>query len=125
MKNKVKGKPASLRKRRKCFTLIEVIVVMAILGILSVIAMPRVTRLIYMVEERVCYSNCGRAARNYNTHLASLGEVHSDPLFSQFILEYEGKICPSDYIVTYDNSEVKCSFHNVEDDGEEGEVPYL
>lgn len=125
MKNIVKVKAGSVRKRHKCFTLIEVIVVIAILAILSVIAMPRVTGLIHMVEEQVCNFNCGRAARNYNTHLATLGENHSDSLFSQFILEYESNICPRDYVVTYDNGEVQCSFHNVEDDADDGEVPYL
>lgn len=127
MKNIVKVKADSVRKRHKCFTLIEVIVVIAILAILSVIAMPRVTGLIHMVEEQVCNFNCGRAARSYDAYLSSLGENHSDFLFSQFILEYEGKICPSDYVVTYENGEVKCSFHSNEDEDEDedGEVPYL
>lgn len=36
--------------------------------------------------------------------------------FSKFVLESERSICPRDHTATYENGEVNCGFHNVEDD---------
>lgn len=60
------------------FTLVEVIVVIAILGIIAAIAVPRLTGFKSIAEERVCASNRKTAERSYNIFLLemSIGRVY-------------------------------------------------
>ena len=110
----------------KGLTLIEVMAVMSILGILTAIAVPSVLGSIEKTKEDVCKVNRKIVERMYEMHITIENIDHSDTLFSKTLDEFEGDLCPVDGIYTYEDGEVLCSVHSVEDDEEDdGSVPFL
>lgn len=103
------------------FTLIEIIIVTAILGIVTVIGLQSVNRLTIVAKEKVCDINRKQVGGLYPIYIESRG--HSDALFSQFIEAYRLKLCPADGDFTYVEGEVKCNIHH--DEEEEEAVPFL
>jgi len=115
-------------KKSGGFTLIELIIVIAILGIIAAIAVPRLSGFKSMAEERVCATNRKTVERLYNTFL--LENEHGESTFNQFLIENFDEVCPVGAVISYLDGEVKCSVH---DDGSESddeeppgeEVPWL
>lgn len=118
------------------FTLIEVIVVIAILGILTGIAVPRFSGYVQKAKQAVCESNIGTVERFYVVKLEMDELEHSDFVFDAFLMEYEDDLCPLGGTYSYVDGRLTCSVHmeSVSDDGEsddsgesgdDGEVPYL
>ena len=68
--------------KNRGFTLIEIIVVIAILAILSAIAVPRFIGYTDATKEQVCNMNCKTIERAYEIYLESEELEHSDTLFN-------------------------------------------
>ncbi len=114
-------------KKSKGFTLVELIVVIAVLGIVAAIAAPRFIGYRSLAIERVCHTNRNTVERLYDTFL--LENEHQESRFNQFTIENFDEICPAGGVISYENGKVKCSLHedisNDEDEPPSGEVPWL
>jgi prepilin-type N-terminal cleavage/methylation domain-containing protein len=114
----------------KGFTLVEVIAVIAILGILAGIAVPSVIGLIEEARKDVCDANVLQLERVYERYLALESVEHSEFVFEQYLLDYDVSLCPIGGDISYLDGEVRCSVHHGDDDGEGSEeqevsVPFL
>ena len=112
------------------FTLVELIVVIAILGIITVIAVPRLAGFRSIAEEKVCTANRKTVERVYLAFLVESDIDHEDGLFDQFVIENFDDVCPAGGVIKYEDGVVKCSVHGSGSEGEEeggpGEqVPWL
>ncbi|MBM7560905.1 type II secretion system protein [Fusibacter tunisiensis] len=115
-------------KKSGGFTLIELIVVIAILGILAVIAAPRLTGFRVVAEERVCTANRETVERMYMAYLVENDIDHEDALFDQFIIKNFHEVCPAGGVIGFLDGKVKCNGHGSESEGGEEpgeEVPWL
>ncbi len=123
-----------LKLKNSGITLIELIVVIAILGILSAIVVPRFSGYTILAKKRVCNTNLAQMNRLYSAFLVMEGKDYTELLFDQFILENESDLCPEDGILSYYDGKVNCSVHytdDSEDDNDDdetdsgGETPWL
>ena len=123
---KIKFKVIRMNSTEKGFTLIELIIVIAILAILGTIAVPKFVSCTKQVKASVCNMNCRKLEKLYDTHLTIKNVDHTDQIFQKYIEESLGEICPENGIIDYKNSQVKCNIHSEynEDDSDE-EIPYL
>ena len=110
-------------KKSDGFTLIELIVVIAILGVLAAVTVPRLAGFRFMVEERVCTANRKTAERMYSAFLVENDIDHEDNIFNQFLIDNCDEICPSIGEISYEYRKVKCSVHGIEREVEEQEEP--
>ncbi|MGB4437640.1 MAG: type II secretion system protein [Sedimentibacter sp.] len=102
--NKIKAK--NINVKNNGFTLIEIVVVVAILGILMAIAVPRFVGVINNAEKQVCFSNCLQLERMYNADLILKDKEHSEIIFSTFLNEYVGDVCPDGGEIVYIDGKV-------------------
>jgi len=117
----------------KGFTLIELIVVMAILGIIATIAVPRFAAYTDIAKEQVCCSNCKTIEKVCEVYLELEDLDHTELLFNQYMIENSYDPCPEGGSISYDLGEVHCSIHNPaegseedgDDESDEGPVPFL
>ncbi|WP_409228215.1 type IV pilin protein [Gudongella sp. SC589] len=120
-------------KEKAGFTLIELIVVIAVLGILASIGIPRFIGIIEEAERATCLANRNQLERYYNGYLDSEGLEHTSSLFDRVMIEYfDGKdICPKKGTISFTEGNVTCGVHIEEDQtdqdgqGDLDEVPYL
>lgn len=110
------------------FTLVELIVVIAVLGIIIAIAVPKLFGFKGLAVERVCETNRNTVTTQYEVYLQT--KVLDKGHFNQFLYENFDEVCPDDGVITYEYGKVKCSIHkNVSESDEEelpdGEVPWL
>ncbi|MFZ3577502.1 prepilin-type N-terminal cleavage/methylation domain-containing protein [Virgibacillus sp. DJP39] len=111
---------------QKGFTLIELLAVLAILGIILLIAVPTVASSIAKANREVCNANVVELERFYEMHLDLESLEHTDVLFTSFAREFDETICPEDGRISYVDGDVHCSIHShgeVEEDV--GGVPFL
>ena len=107
-------------------TLIEVIIVIAILGIIVAITIPKFIIYNSFAIESVCLANCKIVERQYDVFLI---QGHQDVGFDQFFHDNFKRVCPMGGIIIYEDGKVMCSLHGYtgedKDDGGEDEVPWL
>jgi prepilin-type N-terminal cleavage/methylation domain-containing protein len=125
------------RKLNKGFTLIEFVVIIAIISILSAIAVPRFIYYTAFARETVCKTNRGQAERIYEAFLIEKDLEHTDIIFDQFMIENYSDICPKNGIVYYLDGKINCQIHegisgNIDESDEQEdsnppveEVPWL
>jgi prepilin-type N-terminal cleavage/methylation domain-containing protein len=99
------------RKLNKGFTLIELVVIIAIISILSAIAVPRFIHYTAFAKETVCKTNCGQAERMYEAFLIEEDIENTDIIFDQFMLENYSDICPKDGVIYYLDGKINCKIH--------------
>jgi prepilin-type N-terminal cleavage/methylation domain-containing protein len=118
-----------MNKKSGGFTLIELVVVIAILGIVATVTVPRIIGFTSMAKESVCVANRKTLERMYSVFLVEKDIDHVDSIFNQFIIDDFDEVCPAGGIIRYEDGEVKCSVHEDEDPPEEEapgeEVPWL
>jgi len=115
------------KKSNGC-ALAELIVVIALLGIIAAIAIPRLTGFKSMAEERACNANRITVERMYSAFL--LQKVHNDSIFNQFYIENFDEVCPANGAISYGDGKMECSVHESgsnrdEEEAPEDEVPWF
>lgn len=113
---------------KKGFTLIEILAVIAILFLLTSVAVPMVVNIIKNAKTDVCRYNSLELERNYNEYLNMQETIHTEIRFLEYKEQFFDEICPSGGEITFRDGRVICSVH-VEGDGsdEVGDngVPFL
>lgn len=105
-------------KNKKGFTLIELIVVIAILGILALFLVPSFIGYADDAQKATCDANRHLIERSYKFYKVK----NEDVKLSDYIIgdgsEYQGSQCPSKGTYSYDdlNGKVLCSIHGGADD---------
>lgn len=112
------------------FTLIELIAVIAIIGIIVTLVSPKLIGIIRTTEKRVCITNQKTVEKMYNTLLLENEYDFNDNLFNQYVIENFDEVCPSNGVISYLGGKVKCSLHEDEsvhdsDIPPSEEVPWL
>jgi hypothetical protein len=120
--SKIKAK--NIIVKNNGFTLNGVIVVIAILGILISIAVPKFTGVMNHTEKQVCFSSCLQLERMYYADLILIDREHAEIIFSAFLNEYVGNVCPGGGEIVYIDGKVRCKLHD-EVDVDDESVPYL
>ncbi|MGI6227396.1 MAG: type IV pilin protein [Peptococcales bacterium] len=117
--------------KNKGFSLIEILIVTAILSILVSIVVPVYKDYVERTTRQVCNTNCQQLERIYHIYLIIENKVHTPNEFGEFLRNYEGEICPANGDVEYKFGTVKCILHHQDEangnngDEDEGNVPYL
>ena len=111
------------------FTLVELIVVIAILGIIVIIAIPRLAGFRSKAEESVCVANLKTVERMYSAFLVENDIDHeNDSKFDQFVIGNFNEVCPAGGLITYEGGKIKCSVYSGGSESEQGpgeEVPWI
>jgi prepilin-type N-terminal cleavage/methylation domain-containing protein len=110
-----------MNKKSDGFTLIELIVVVAILGILAAIAVPKLAGFKSNAEESVCAANLKTVERMYSAFLVEKDIDHMDSIFNQYLIDNFDKVCPVNGNISYAEGNVTCNVHD--NSGEEDEEP--
>lgn len=99
----------------KGFTLVEIVIGIALMGILAMIIVPQAIGYIDRAKVRVCDVNCSKVEEMYSTELQIEGKDHSDELFEEYLTQYKGVMCPGGGEVTYEEGKIMCNEHGGEE----------
>lgn len=112
------------------FTLIELIIVIALLGVITGIGVPLYKNHVAKASEKVCVAN--RDELMYSYDIIKIGQDNEDFSLSDFLLDSEdlvdidmSKVCPSGGIISVseDGKNLVCSFHDKINTNPEPEIP--
>ena len=115
----------------KGFTLIELMVVIAILSILVLIAVPLYKGYDEKATKQVCDTNCLQFERMYHIYLITENKEDTAYEFKDFLQKYEENICLVNGDTVHIHGSVRCLLHfedetNENNDDEDDEsVPFL
>ena len=106
------------------FTLVELLLVIAILGILTALAVPTVSQLIERSERESCEISVKLVEEHYHNFLLLEGLDHTNPLF-QFFLNEQMDYNKNEHTFIYQEGHVRCTNHQpvITDEDEEEPVP--
>ena len=106
------------------FTLVELLLVIAILGILTALAVPAVSQLIERSERESCEMSVKAVEEHYHSFLMLEGLDHTDVLF-QFFLNEQIDYNKNEHTFIYEEGHVRCIIHQPvsTDEDEEGPAP--
>lgn len=112
----------------KGFSLIEIIIVCAVIAILTSVLVPSFKSIINEVQRMVCDINCLQLEEMYETSLILKNTKHSEAVFIRYMQKYGQDTCPGGGDIIYQDGKVKCIVHS-EDGGSGsdngGNVPFL
>jgi prepilin-type N-terminal cleavage/methylation domain-containing protein len=115
----------------KGFTLIELMIVIAVLSILVLIAVPLYKDYDEKATKQVCDTNCLQFERMYHIYLITENKEDTAYEFKYFLQKYEENICPVNGDIVYMHDSVRCLLHfedetneNNNDEDDES-VPFL
>jgi prepilin-type N-terminal cleavage/methylation domain-containing protein len=111
-----------MHKKPDGFTLVELVVVIAILGIIVTIAVSKLIRFKNMAEERVCASNRKIVERMYSAFMLE-NDIDDTSAFNQFRIENFKVVCPAGGVLSYEDGKVKCGVHRDGSKSDEDESP--
>lgn len=100
---------------RRGFTLIEIIVVIAILGVLAGIAVPRYSGFRNRTETVVCQTNLKSLERLFETEIVLVEIEVTNSVVTQFIHSHGTHSCPSGGMISYQDFEFECHIHHGEE----------
>lgn len=114
--------------RKSGFSLVEVVIAIAIIGIIATIAVPRWAQYRSLAEERVCITNLKTLERLYIDFL--LDSEHDINVLNQFFVENFNTVCPTGGLISFKEAKVMCSVHKDtnganKDEPPHDEVPWL
>lgn len=117
-------------KSKDGFSLIELIIVIAILAIILAIAIPNIGKYVETARRSVCNLNIVRFEQYYVIYLEENEKDHSENILGNFRMVYEetdGQICPSNGTISYKNGILNCDKHlgKESSDDETEEIPYI
>ena len=110
-------------KKSGGFTLVELIVVIAILGIIAAVTVPRLIGFKSKAEESVCAANRKSVERMHSAFLVENEINHEDSVFNQLLIDNFDEICPAAGCISYVDEKVKCSMHKNKEQPPEKESP--
>ncbi|WZL73667.1 type II secretion system protein [Clostridiaceae bacterium 35-E11] len=100
-----------MNKKSGRFTLVELVVVIAIMRIIAAVAVPRFMGFRNKAEERVCDANRKAVERIYSAFLVANDIDHEDSIFNQFLAENFDEVCSAGGFISDEDEEVKCSVY--------------
>jgi len=105
--------------------MIELIIVISIIIILAFIVLPNYLSYRDSVKATACNISCKELQKSYDIYLISEDINHTDSLFNNYLNDYNQQICPKDGIISYDNGKVRCTIHDVKEENDGDDVPYI
>jgi prepilin-type N-terminal cleavage/methylation domain-containing protein len=117
-------------KSKDGFSLIELIIVFAILAIILAIAIPNISKYVETARRSVCNLNRVQFEKYYEMYLEENKKEHTENILGDFSMEYEetyGQICPSNGTISYKDGNFNCDKHLEKEssDDETEEIPYI
>lgn len=100
-------------KNKKGFTLVELLLIIAIIGVLTAVAVPVFTDYTYKVKEKTCLYNREVILQSYRVeHMLDKSVTLKDILKSHMEDKTLNDYCPSGGVYSVVNGEILCSFHD-------------